>query len=192
MQLMRFTAPFPGAFSRGALLALPLLLLLLAFARPAGAGMEGLKIPVGDPAPDFTLEDLEGKEHTLSSLKGKKVVMIDFWATWCNICKREMPVLESVYKEYREKGVEFFGIALDEKVKLIKKIIADKGVTYPILLDRGAKVATESYQLAGPIPLKVVVDCAGIIRYTHVGDYPDYPPEVVFVFDELLEECPAP
>ena len=154
--------------------------------------MEGMKIPVGDPAPDFTLQDLEGKEHTLSALKGKKVVMLDFWATWCNICKREMPVLESVYKEYREKGVEFYGIALDEKVKLIKKIIADKGVTYPILLDKGAKVATEVYQLAGPIPLKVVVDCEGVIRYTHVGDYPDYPPEVVFVFDELLEECPTP
>jgi cytochrome c biogenesis protein CcmG/thiol:disulfide interchange protein DsbE len=177
--------------------ACPLAVLCLAAALllipvPSEGGMEGLKIPVGDPAPDFTLQDLDGKEYTLSSFKGKKVVMIDFWATWCNICKREMPVLESVYKEYQPKGVEFFGIALDEKVKLIKKIIGDKGVTYPILLDRGAKVATEVYQLAGPIPLKVVVDCAGIIRYTHVGDYPDYPPEVVFVFDELLEECPAP
>jgi peroxiredoxin len=169
-----------------------LFLVLLAVPALSPAGMEGMKIPVGDPAPDFTLKDLDGKEHTLSSFKGKKVVMLDFWATWCNICKREMPILESVYKEYREKGVEFFGIALDEKVKLIKKIIADKGVTYPILIDSGAKVATEVYRLAGPIPLKVVVDCEGVIRYSHVGDYPDYPPEVVFVFDELLEECPQP
>ena len=173
----------------GAVLAAALLLLS---ASPAAAGMEGLKIPIGDPAPDFTLKDLEGKEHKLSDLKGKKVVMLDFWATWCNICKREMPVLESVYKEYQPQGVEFYGIALDENIKQIKKIIKDKGVTYPILLDSGAKVATEVYQLAGPIPLKVVIDCEGVIRYSHVGDYPDYPPEVVFVFDELLEECPKP
>jgi peroxiredoxin len=175
-----------------AALFLVLAAILMAFAVPAPAGMQGMKIPVGDPAPDFTLADLEGKEVSLSSFKGKKVVMIDFWATWCNICKREMPVLETVYKEYNPQGVEFLGIALDENIKLIKKIIGEKGVTYPILIDKGAKVATEVYRLAGPIPLKVVIDCEGIIRYTHVGDYPDYPPEVVFVFDELLEECPKP
>jgi len=176
---------------RGILLC-ALVLALLGAPAASRAAMPGLKIPLSSPAPDFTLQDLEGKDHTLSSLKGKKVVMLDFWATWCNICKREMPVLESVYKEYKEQGVEFFGIALDENIKQIKKITAAKGVTYPILLDKGAKVATEVYQLAGPIPLKVVVDCAGVIRYTHVGDYPDYPPEIVFVFDELLEECQEP
>ena len=180
----------PGPFRLAAALTLAAALLLPA--APLRAGMEGLKIPVGDPAPDFTLQDLDGKEVTLSSFKGKKVVMLDFWATWCNICKREMPVLESVYKEYRDKGVEFFGIALDENLKLIRKIIKDKGVTYPTLIDQGAKVATEVYQLAGPIPLKVVIDCEGVLRYSHVGDYPDYPPEIVFVFDELLEECQQP
>jgi cytochrome c biogenesis protein CcmG/thiol:disulfide interchange protein DsbE len=180
---------------KGGLSALAVTILLMAFAAgaaPAAAEMKGLKIPEGEPAPDFTLKDLEGKEVTLSSFKGKQVVMIDFWATWCNICKREMPVLEAVYKEYHPQGVEFLGVALDENIKLIKKIIGEKGVTYPILIDKGARVATEVYQLAGPIPLKVVIDCAGVIRYTHVGDYPDYPPEVVFVFDELLEECPKP
>jgi peroxiredoxin len=161
-------------------------------ALPLHAGMAGMKIPVDAPAPDFTLKSLDGKEYTLSAYKGKKVVMIDFWATWCNICKREMPVLESTYKEYKDKGVEFLGVALDENIKQITKIIAEKGVTYPILLDEKARVATEVYKLAGPIPLKVVIDCEGIIRYSHVGDYPDYPPEVVFVFDELLEECPKP
>lgn len=183
----------PAAAGRAAIvLAILVVITMLAVAAPALGGMEGMKIAIGEPAPEFTLKDLEGKDYTLSSYKGKKVVMIDFWATWCNICKREMPVLQSVYKEYSEKGVEFLGIALDENIKQIKKVIAEKGVTYPILLDIGAKVATELYQLAGPIPLKVVIDCEGVIRYSHVGDYSDYPPEVVFVFDELLEECPKP
>lgn len=165
----------------------------LVWAVPALAVLEGSKLKKGQPAPDFTLKDLDGKAWKLSDLKGKKVVMIDFWATWCNICKREMPILEKVYKEYKGKGVEFLGIALDDagKTKQILRIIEEKGVTYPILIDQDQKVATEVYQLSGPIPFKVIVDLAGNIVYDHVGDYVDYPPEIVDVFDQLLEAQPA-
>ena len=167
--------------------------LCLALAAPAAAALEGSKLKKGQPAPDFTLKDVDGKTWKLSDLKGKKIVMIDFWATWCNICKREMPVLEKVYLEYKDKGVEFLGVALDddEKIKQIRKILVEKGVTYPILIDKDQKVATETYQLSGPIPYKVIVDKAGTIVYDHVGDYVDYPPEIVDVFDHLLEAAPA-
>jgi cytochrome c biogenesis protein CcmG/thiol:disulfide interchange protein DsbE len=150
--------------------------------------LEGMKVKVGEKAPDFTLKGLDGKPFTLSSLAGKKIVMLDFWATWCNVCKREMPVLERVYKEYKPKGVEFVGICLDENLVQIRKILEQKGVTYLTLIDQEARVATELYQLAGPIPLKVIIDKAGIVRYSHVGDFPEYPPEINFVFDELLAE----
>jgi peroxiredoxin len=168
-----------------------LLLVLGTAAAPAGAALEGSKLKKGTAAPDFVLEDLDGKSWSLAELKGKKILMIDFWATWCNICKREMPVLQKVYEEYREQGVEFLGVCLDENVKQIRKIVAEKGVTYPILIDKDAKVATELYLLSGPIPYKVVIDADGKIAYDHVGDYADYPPEVVDVFDQLLEELPA-
>jgi peroxiredoxin len=104
-----------------------------------------------------------------------------------------MPVLERVYKEYKPKGVEFLGIALDdvEKTKQLRKILEEKGVTYPVLIDQDQKVATETYQLSGPIPYKVIVDLSGIIVYDHVGDYVDYPPEIVDVFDKLLEGQPT-
>jgi peroxiredoxin len=165
----------------------------LCCATPSAAALDGSKLKKGQQAPDFTLQDLEGKTWKLSDLKGKKIVMIDFWATWCNICKREMPILEKVYKEYKDKGVEFFGIALDdvEKTKQIRKILQEKGVTYPVLIDQDQKVATEVYQLSGPIPYKVIVDLSGTIVYDHVGDYVDYPPEIVDVFDQLLEAAPA-
>jgi len=168
-------------------------ILCLAGVSPAVAALEGSKIKKGQPAPDFTLKDLDGKAVKLSDLRGKKIVMLDFWATWCNICKREMPVLERVYKEYKDRGVEFFGITLDDedKIKQIRKILAEKGVTYPILIDQDQKVATEVYQLSGPIPYKVVIDREGTIVYDHVGDYADYPPEIVDVFDQLLEAAPA-
>jgi peroxiredoxin len=169
------------------------LALSLASAAPAAASLEGSKLKKGQPAPDFTLKDLDGKTWKLSDLRGKKIVMLDFWATWCNICKREMPVLEKVYQEYRGKGVEFFGIALDneDKIKQIRKILGEKGVTYPVLIDADQRVATDVYQLAGPIPFKVVIDLNGTIVYDHVGDYVDYPPEIVDVFDQLLEAQPA-
>ncbi|MBI4914287.1 MAG: TlpA family protein disulfide reductase [Acidobacteria bacterium] len=167
--------------------------LLLCLAAAPAAAMEGSKLKKGQPAPDFALKDVDGKTWKLSELKGKKIVMIDFWATWCNICKREMPVLQKVYQEYQPKGVEFFGVALDnaDKVKQIKKILEEKGVTYPILIDQDQKVATEVYQLSGPIPYKVVIDAEGRVVYDHVGDYADYPPEIVDVFDQLLESLPA-
>jgi hypothetical protein len=64
-------------------------------------------------------------------------------------------------------------------------------VTYPILVDKDTRVATEIYQLSGPIPFKVVIDKSGTIVYDHVGDYVDYPPEIVDVFDQLLEAQPG-
>jgi len=176
---------------RGAGVLAALLLPLALAVSPAGAALEGSKLKKGQPAPDFTLQDLDGKTWKLSDLKGKKIVLIDFWATWCNICKREMPVLEKVYEEYRGRNVEFLGVCLDENVKLIRKIVGEKGVTYPILIDTDAKVATDVYMLSGPIPYKVVIDAEGKIAYDHVGDYADYPPEIVDVFDQLLEELPA-
>jgi len=184
MEMLRFV---PRA---GGLAALALVL-CLASATPAAALFEGSKLKKGQPAPDFTLQDIDGKTWKLSDLKGKKIVMIDFWATWCNICKREMPILQKVYEEYKGKNVEFLGIALDENVAAIKKVVKQKGVTYPILVDKDTKVATEIYQLSGPIPYKVVIDLSGTIVYDHIGDYVDYPPEIVDVFDQLLEAQPA-
>jgi len=184
MRKNRFLRPAP-------LLAALAVAFVLGAPAPASALLEGSKLKKGQQAPDFTLQDLDGKTWKLSELKGKKIVMIDFWATWCNICKREMPILQKVYQEYQGKGVEFFGIALDENVAGIKKVVRDKGVTYPVLVDKDTKVATEIYQLSGPIPYKVVIDLSGTIVYDHVGDYVDYPPEIVDVFDQLLEAQPA-
>jgi peroxiredoxin len=131
--------------------------------------------------PRFHVERLDGKTWKLSDQGQEGRCRL---STWCNICK-EMPVLEKVYQEYKG-GREFFGVALDENVAAIKKVVREKGVTYPILVDKDTKVATEIYQLSGPIPYKVVIDISGTIVYDHVGDYVDYP-EIVDVFDQLLE-----
>ena len=149
-----------------------------------------MRLKIGDKAPDFKLKDvMTGKVVTLSEFSGKKIVMLDFWATWCDICKREMPNLVKLTRDWKPRGFELLSIVLPSgNVDDIKKIITEKKLNYPALLDADLSVATKLYGLAGPIPLKVVIDQKGIIRYTHVGDYPPGEDELPFVLEDLVKE----
>jgi peroxiredoxin len=152
-----------------------------------------MRVKIGDMAPDFKLKDVTtGKTVTLSEFRGERVVMVDFWATWCDICKREMPSLVKLYSEWRPKGFELLSIVLPSgNVDEIRRIIKEKKLNYPALLDADLRVATKSYGLAGPIPLKVVIDHKGIVRYSHVGDYPPGEDELPFVIEDLIREMDA-
>ncbi len=97
---------------------------------------------------DFTLSDLDGKPWTLKSLHGK-VVLINFWATWCPPCRKEMPDLERLYQQFREKGLVILAIS-DEGAGKVKPFIADKGFSYTILLDPGRKVNNEFHIMGIP------------------------------------------
>lgn len=170
---------------------------LMACFAHAGAGT-GLNVPAdpsqsGESAPDFTLEELgTGNQVSLNKYIGKKVVMLEFWATWCNICKTELPSLVKEYNEWKSKGYEVLAITLSDggerDLKKISELKEKYGITYPILIDKGYEVATKLYKLSGPIPLKLVIDCAGKLRYEHVGDFADGVSEVPFVLEMLLAE----
>ncbi len=95
---------------------------------------------------DFTLMDLEGKSWTLQSLHGK-VVLVNFWATWCQPCRREMPDLDAVYKRFKSQGFVILGIS-DEEASKINQLLAENHVTYQILLDPGRKV-NEAFRIEG-------------------------------------------
>lgn len=161
--------------------------------RVVGAQDTAMRLHIGDQAPDFTLEEFNtGEPVSLSQYLGKKVVMLEFWATWCDICKIEMPRLAKEYEAYKDKGYVLLGITLsrgDKKDRDKIQALRDKhNLTYPLLLDTEFDVATKVYGLSGPIPLKAIIDCQGAIRYTHVGDYADGISEVPFVLDELLSD----
>jgi peroxiredoxin len=106
---------------------------------------------------DFTLTELGGKKWTLTEQRGK-VVVVNFWATWCPPCRKEMPDLETLYKQFKDQGLVILAIS-DEDAGKVAPFIAEQKVTYPILLDPGRKV-NELFQIEG-IPKTFVYDRGG-------------------------------
>jgi len=131
----------------------------------AAARSAGRPLP-GQPAPDFTLTLLDGSTLSLSDLQGK-VVVINFWGSWCPPCREELPDLQAVWEAYRERGVVFVGIAYQEEVSSVQGAAAEFGLTYPLGLDVGERTAT-AYGITG-VPETFVVDPEGRVAYVHIG-----------------------
>jgi len=108
---------------------------------------------------NFTLTDLNGKNWTLRELRGK-VVLLNFWATWCPPCRKEMPDLENLSHRFGQAGLVILGIS-DEKSETVRKFIAQQGITYPVLFDPDRKIH-ELYQIEG-IPKTFIYDREGRI-----------------------------
>ena len=110
-------------------------------------------------APDFNLKDQYGVVHSLENYKGK-VIFLNFWATWCPPCKKEMPDVESIYKEYGEnkKDVIILGVN-SEKENEVKKFLKDKGYTFPTVIDENSEVMRKYFIQA--FPTSFVIDKEG-------------------------------
>lgn len=92
-------------------------------------------LELGDQAPNFKLELLTGNEKELHELKGK-VVLVNFWGTWCEPCKREMPAIQSVYDEYKSKGFEVLAVNLGESDIAVTRFEEENNFNFPMLLDK--------------------------------------------------------
>ncbi len=121
---------------------------------------------VGRAAPGFELQGLEGDKLGLSDLKGK-VVLLNFWATWCTPCKQEMPLLQQRADQFPNE-LTVVGINYDEPFSLVKDFVTGLKITFPILLDPGSKVQA-LYQVRG-YPTTIFIDGQGIIRAVHIGE----------------------
>lgn len=119
----------------------------------------------GQPAPDFTLENLDGEPMALEDLRGK-VVLLNFWATWCGPCRVEMPALESRHQQYPEQ-LAVVGIDFDEPKENVAAFMEEFGLTFPILLDPGA-VVQDAYRIRG-YPTSVFLDQDGTVQIVHIG-----------------------
>ncbi len=123
-------------------------------------------------ASDFTLRDINGQSWSLSALRGKVVVM-SFWATWCGPCKEEMPHLQAMYTELKDRGVVILSISSDDArtSSRVKPYILSKGFNFPVLLDIDSGV-TGVYNPNKTLPWTVVVDKNLQIAETHAGYNP--------------------
>ena len=114
--------------------------------------------PTAGPAPDFTLTTLDGGQINLASLKGR-VVVVNFWASWCGPCREEAPVLERVWQQYKDKDVLIVGVAYTDTEKNAKAYLQQFGNTYPNGLDIGTKIS-EMYNIQG-VPETFIIDRKG-------------------------------
>ena len=124
------------------------------------------KVPVGVEAPDFTLDALSGSKVRLQDLRGR-VVMINFWASWCAPCRLEMPHLVRLHEKYRSAGFTLLGVNIDEDRKVGAAMAERVGVKFPVLFDTDKKV-TRLYDM-GAMPATLIVDRKGRVRFAHLG-----------------------
>lgn len=137
----------------------------------------------GKPAPAFTLASLEGKQVSLAQHKGKDVVILDFWATWCGPCVQAMPILTSVADQYKDKNVVLYGINQREGQDVIKKFLEQRKLELNVLLDSDGAVAG-NYAVRG-IPQTVIIDKEGNIAAVHVGFSPALRQQLTSKLEEL-------
>jgi peroxiredoxin len=130
----------------------------------AGVALAGVQ--KGQRAPEFSLPSLKGSNVALSQLRGK-VVLVDFWAQWCEPCKKELPQLDRLSKEYAAKGVVVLAVNIDKQRDNAERMVKQLGLTLDVLLDPAGSVAG-SYDLP-KMPTSFVVDKKGIVRYVNEG-----------------------
>ena len=117
---------------------------------------------IGKLAPEFSLADVNGKKVNLSEFKGK-VILINFWATFCGPCKAEMPSLNNLFSSFKKEGFIVLAISTDDSEKPVQSFIKDKSITFPVLMDKDQEVYFDQYGVLG-LPTSFLIDRDGIIR----------------------------
>ncbi|MDR1997465.1 MAG: TlpA family protein disulfide reductase [Candidatus Margulisbacteria bacterium] len=144
----------------------------------------GLRVlPKKRLAKDFTLPLLSGETRALSSFKGQ-VVLLNFWATWCNPCTEEMPSMEELYTRLRAHGLEVLAVNLNEKPKTVADFIQKSGYTFPVLLDQSGK-ASRKYGIQA-IPATFIIDREGYVIAAVVGSKNWTDPAILAALESCL------
>jgi len=128
----------------------------------AGCGQAGLE--VGRRAPGFELPDINGEKVSLYDLRGK-VVLLDFWAMWCEPCKAEMPDFQAALDHYEPQGFAVVTVDLGDRAEVVKAFIDEKGYRFMVLVDNNLRVG-DAYE-AKVLPKSVLLDRQGIVRLVH-------------------------
>ncbi len=124
---------------------------------------------IAQKLPQFELKDTENNIKSYDDLKGAKITLVDFWATWCKPCLKAIPELNKIYDEYRSAGVEVIGISCDgpRSTAKVAPMVGTLQIKYPVLLDVNSDIVN-NLNLAN-FPTLLAVDPSGKILYTHEG-----------------------
>jgi cytochrome c biogenesis protein CcmG/thiol:disulfide interchange protein DsbE len=165
----RFSARRQGAVAA-------LLAVLFGFAAASGAARATPQ--VDEPAPPLVLSTLEGSTFDLAKLRGK-VVMVNYWATWCAPCRKEMPKLDAFYKKYQSQGLEIVGISIDFERDLEKARKIAHTVAYPMAVAKA--ITDDGFGIPKGVPITWIIDTDGKVRDRFIE-----------VRDELLNDIVVP
>jgi thiol-disulfide isomerase/thioredoxin len=131
-----------------------------------GAALAGAPATIGKPAPPFSLTTFDKRKLKLADLQGK-VVVINWWATWCGPCKAEMPMMSAFHRRHKEEGFEIFGVTTEDSVPpyMLKRVSA--ALSYPLAL----RFSGVDYPILNGVPTSYVIDRRGILRYAKAGAF---------------------
>ncbi len=158
----------------------------------ANSDARGYLVKVGDQAPaDFELVLQDGTKTSLEELRGK-IVVLQFTASWCKVCREEMPYLEKdLWQAYRNKGVVLIGVDRDEPLEKVQKFHKDMNISYPLALDPGAEIFYRFADKKAGVTRNVVIDEQGTIQYlTRLYDKEEFS-EMIEAIDGLVKKHAA-
>lgn len=148
----------------------------------------GIAFNIFSQIPDFKLPDLKGDYYNYSQIKGEKVTIIDFWATWCQPCVRSIPKLIEIHNQYSNRGVQVIGINVDSprNISKVRPFASSKGITYPVLLDSNSEVM--SSMGLSVLPSILIVDKNNKVVVSLAGFLPGEEEEIKKLLDELISK----
>jgi len=140
---------------------------------------------IGKTAPDFTLKSMSGQNFNLTEQRGN-IILINFWASWCGPCRKEMPVLQELQDKYQDLGVQVWGINVEQENQAGRDFLANLDLSFSIFFDETNKLS-EAYNVEA-MPTTVIVDRDGIVRYVYRGFKKGYGKKYAKAIKKLIRE----
>jgi len=143
------------------------------------------RVVVGQPVPEFALTDIKGRKWNLADLRGK-VVLINFWATWCSPCREEMPSMEALNRRLPDTSFQMLTILYNDRPEFAYNLAKKIEFTAPIIVDTGSELATQ-YGLTG-VPETFIIDTRGVLREKFIGPQKWDSPDVIAMLEQYLPQ----
>jgi peroxiredoxin len=147
--------------------------------------LKAAALDIGQLAPDFTLKSTQGENLNLTEQRGQ-IIVINFWASWCGPCRKEMPILESLHSKYNSLGVSVWGVNVEQENQAGKDFLADLNLSFPIFFDSSNKIAAD-YQVEA-MPTTVIIDRNGQVRHVFRGYKDGYEKKYAKAIKSLVRE----